>query len=198
MVDCDNIDLSKILGPDEFTSEESEHIQSCPKCKTELDEIKTMSNAFQSYFHLADNAHCPFEKDIPRLIWPPDGTPDKQLEAHMNQCPVCTRAYMELKAFDQEFEEPADISPLPESLQKAVNAYRRRASAARTRKVLEKFASQTKKGREWMDEVIKNTFTDKAAHPAPAAREDLTHSKKEAEQKKQDETEPESDEKDDK
>lgn len=178
-MDCHQIDLSKILGPYDFTAEEADHIKSCPKCRGELEQIKSMSKMLQSYFDLADNAHCPYENQIPNLVWPAEKKAEKELESHMKQCPVCTREYMELKSFDHAFEAPPENSTrLPENLRSVVRTYRRQQSLSQTRKVLENFAAQTSRGKQWVEDVLEKAFSGKAAHPSPAARQDLTGSER--------------------
>jgi hypothetical protein len=179
VISCEDVDLMAILEGRTVGEKDQRHFESCPDCQAELKHLNALLNQLTPYFTRATNEICPRQEKITSYVLEREAPLPSGLAIHVETCPTCAQSLLLIQDFERGFESASSNEPLPEKLQSKISSYRRRQTAARTRKALEGLVDKGRRGSEWIAETVERSLSGRVPGAAPAAPEDLTRAKDE-------------------
>lgn len=113
------------------------HLAGCEECRRGLDELGETRELLVELW-TASGASCPPAEAISEhLAGEGEEAPRKALARHLERCPACRELIEALRAFEAEWDPPAERAELPASLRERVSILAESGLAERLRRAAE-------------------------------------------------------------
>ena len=135
-------------------------------------------------------------KDIDLIKYVESEDVDPSEAKHIQACPQCRKNIKEFSRLSEILtsyyasglepeslgQDPRTYEPLPDNLRKVL---RRKSVESKTRKAIEALAQKSAKSKQWVEDMVRSALRSPDPMDAPAARDDLTKTSDEPDEKKQ-------------
>ncbi|MFO8031461.1 MAG: hypothetical protein R6U22_02855 [Desulfohalobiaceae bacterium] len=181
-----------------ISEEEDRHLQACKECQESLDICRQVAENLSAFLVSGIKQRCSYLEATLDFAVGHEEQDEHEIKEHIQKCPVCFQAYFLVRDFESSFEEKKSHVSLPENIRQKVRQHQKDTVADRTKLALEKLHAAQGKSRKWIEGLVQGAIQGKTDQPMPAARDDLTRSSRERDQKERDDADKAHKEKKDK